>query len=144
MFQWFEKSWKFFWVRKMWRSIHITKIRFLILNLPHNTGVFEFFLSIIELLHPSLKNFFDNLNGYMVGYRPRNHKRAQNVFVVKRRSRAALDDGNRMWYIIFKHKIKPPTPTLQNLKIPHIEIPVKNMYNIKDKTNGEIQWMLKH
>lgn len=38
-----------------------------------------------------------------------------------------------------KNTAKLPTPTLQNLKIPRIEIPVINMYNIKHKTNGEIQ-----
>ena len=68
MFQDFQKSWKNFLSEK-----NVTQYSYnqnLILNLPHNTGVFEFFLCIIELLHPSLKNFFDNLNAYMVRVSP--------------------------------------------------------------------------
>jgi len=49
-----------------------------------------------ELLHSS----FDNLNGYMVrGYHPHNSNRAKHVFVVKRRSGTALNNGNRVWYL---------------------------------------------
>ena len=71
MFQWFEKSWKNFLSKKnVTQYSYNQNLIFLFHNLPHNTGVFEFFLSIIELLHPSLKNFFDNLNDYTVGISP--------------------------------------------------------------------------
>ena len=58
-----------------------------------------FLLSVIELLHPSLKIFLITLTVIWWGCHPRNSRRAQNVFVVKRRSRAALDNGNRLWCI---------------------------------------------
>ena len=53
MFRDFQKSWKIFLSEK--NVTQYSHKQILILNLPHNTGVFEFFLSIIELLHPSLK-----------------------------------------------------------------------------------------
>ncbi len=59
MFRDFQKKLKIFCMKK-----NVTQYSYnqnLILNLPHNTGVFELFLSIIELLHPSLKKYFDNL-----------------------------------------------------------------------------------
>ena len=70
MFQDFQKSWKNFLSEKNVTQYSYSQNLILLLrNLPHNTDVFEFFLSIIELLHPSLK-FFCNLNGYTVRVSP--------------------------------------------------------------------------
>ncbi len=66
----FKKVENFFVTKNVSQYSYIQNLILLLCNPPHNTGVFDFFLCIIELLHPFLKNFFDNLNGYMVRVSP--------------------------------------------------------------------------
>ena len=81
MFLSFEKSWKKFFASQ-----------------PAAKKKKFFLLSVIGLLHSSLKIFLITFTVIWWGYHPRNSNRAQKVFVVKRRSRAALDNRNRLCY----------------------------------------------
>lgn len=58
---------KIFEVNNIW--LGLLKKYFLLHNLPPRRKSF-FLLSVIELLHSSLKKFFDNLNGHTVRVLP--------------------------------------------------------------------------
>jgi len=45
------------------------------------------------------------------GYHPRNSNRAKHVFVVKRRSVTALDNGNRICYLSFDYNLNITHPS---------------------------------
>ncbi len=71
MFQGFEKKLKKFLVKKNVTQYSYNQNLILLLrNLPQTLACLKIFLSIIELLHPSLNNSFDNLNGYMLRVAP--------------------------------------------------------------------------